>query len=85
MHKPPLNRKGTLIRFDTEKLKTFREVLNYLMNRNINLQLQKKMDKGSLRMRTQAHSQHKKKHLTLHQQTFLAVKENRVPEVFIID
>ena len=43
------------------------------------------MDKGSLRMRTQAHSQHKKKHLTLHQQTFLAVKENRVPEVFIID
>lgn len=61
-----MQRKGTLIRFDTEKLKVFRE---------------KKMDKGSLKMRTQAHSQQKKKHLTLLQQTFMAVKENKIPEV----
>ena len=35
LHKPPLNRKGTLIRFDTEKLKTFREVFRNSMNKNI--------------------------------------------------
>jgi len=61
-----MQRKGTLIKFDTEKLKVFRE---------------KKMDKGSLRMRTQAHSQQKKRHLTLLQQTFMAVKENKIAEV----
>jgi len=40
-----------------------------------------KMDKGALRMRTQAKSQNKKKYLTILQQTILAVQENRVSEV----
>lgn len=39
------------------------------------------MEKGSLRTRSQTQSQSKKKHLTMLQQVFMLVKENRIAEV----
>ena len=40
-----------------------------------------KMEKGALRSRSQTQSESRKKHLTLLQQIFMAVQENRLAEV----
>lgn len=42
------------------------------------------MDKGALRMRTQAQTHSKKKNFNVSQQIFLAVQENREAEVILI-